>query len=109
MLDWGESDDAWIRAVSKAGNFVTTEDYEIPQNENQSELIMNNRLGLFIVRCKGSRHSLKGELIVQNSAKLLRFINTDYCPFIAATMRSGVNGRRPRDRNWGQKYRKYLA
>ena len=42
----GVSDEAWISRVSKAGYFVTTEDYEILQNANQSKLIMHNRLGL---------------------------------------------------------------
>jgi ribosomal protein L24E len=104
MLEWGVPDEVWIREVSKAGYFVITEDYKIMRNANQSELIMNNRLGLFIVRCKGSSHSEKGKLVVQNSAKLLRFIKKNSRPFIATITRSGVNGRRPRDRNWGQKY-----
>ena len=104
MLEWGVSDEVWIRAVSMAGYFAITEDHNIMRKAYQSELIMNNRLGLFIVRSKGSNHSEKGELVVQNSARLLRFIKKNYRPFIATITRSGVYGRRPRDRNWGQKY-----
>ena len=102
MLEKGVPDEVRIKKVSKAGYFALTEDYNIMQKADQSELIMNSRLGLFIVR--GRRHSEKGELVVQNSAKLLRFIKKNHRPFIATITRSGVNGRRPRDRNWGQKY-----
>ena len=104
ILEKGVRDEVWIREVSRAEYFAITEDHNIMRRAYQSELIMNNRLGLFIVRCKGSSHSEKGELVVQNSAKLLRFIKKNYRPFIATITRSGVNGRRPRDRNWGQKY-----
>ncbi len=74
------------------------------RNAYQSNLIMDSRLGLFIVRCKGCKHLEKGELVVQNKVVLLRFIKSNYRPFIATITRSGVNGRRPGDRNWGQKY-----
>ena len=104
MLEEGAPDEVWISAVSEAEYFAITEDHNIMRNAYQSELIMNNRLGLFIVRCKGSSHSEKGELVVQNKVVLLRFIKNNYRPFIATITRSGVNGRRPRDRNWGQKY-----
>lgn len=98
------SDEVWIRAVSKAGYFAITEDHNIMRKADQFELIINNRLGLFIVKYKGGSHSEKGKLVVQNSARLLRFIRKNSRPFIATITRSGVNGRRPRDRNWGQKY-----
>ena len=39
----GVPDEVWISGVSKAGYFVMTENCEIPQNPNQSELIVNNR------------------------------------------------------------------
>ncbi len=104
MLEKGVPDEVWIREVSRAGYFALTEDYNIIRKAHQSELIMNSRLGLFIV--KGRRHSEKGELVVQSRAKLLRFVKRNSRHFIATITRSGVNGRRPRDRNWGQKYLK---
>lgn len=104
MLEEGVLDEVWIRAVSEAEFFAVTEDHKILRNAYQSDLIMNSRLGLFIVRCKGCKHLEKGELVVQNKVVLLRFIKNNYRPFIATITRSGVNGRRPGDRNWGQKY-----
>ena len=95
-LDWGVPNDVWIRAVSKAEYVAPTEDYSTMRKAYQSKLVMN------IV--KGRRHSEKGELVVQKRAKLLRFVKKNYGPFIATITRSGVNGRRPRDRNWGQEY-----
>ena len=41
----GVSEEAWIRTVSKAEYFVIIENCEIPQNTNQSGLIVYNRLG----------------------------------------------------------------
>jgi len=102
ILKMGVSDEVWIRAVSAAEYFALTEDANIVRKAYQSDLIMNSRLGLFIV--KGSKHSEKGELVVQNKVVLLRFIKKNHRPFIATITRSGVNGRRPRDRNWGQTY-----
>ena len=60
----------WIRKVSEAEYFAVTEDYNIMRNAYQSGLIMNSRLGLFIVRYRGRGHSEKGELVVQNSEKI---------------------------------------
>lgn len=104
MLEEGVLDEVWIRAVSAAEYFAVTEDYNIMRNAYQSELIMNSRLGLFIVRCKGCKHSKKGELVAQHSTKLLRFVNKNHRPFIATITRTGVYGRRPKDRTWGRKY-----
>lgn len=104
ILEKGVPDEVWIGTAARAEYFALTEDANIMRKAYQSELIINSNLGLFIV--KGSKHSEKGELVVQNKVALLRFIKNNYRPFIATITRSGVNGRRPRDRNWGQKYPK---
>gem|GEM_PF-2860021 len=74
------------------------------RNAYQSGLIMNSRLGLFIVRYRDRAHAEEGELVVQNSTKLLRFIRKNHRPFIATITPSGVHGRRPQGRNWGRRY-----
>ena len=66
ILKKGVSDEVWIRAVSEAEYFALNEDANIMRKAYQSELIMNNRLGLFIV--KGSSNSKEGELVVQDSS-----------------------------------------
>ena len=104
ILKKGVPDETWIGAAARAEYFALTEDANVMRKAHQSELIIKSGLGLFIV--KGSKHSEKGKLVVQNRAQLLRFIKKNYRPFIATITQSGVHGRRPIDRQWGQKYQK---
>ncbi len=106
ILSHGVPDEVWIKTVSEAGYFALTKDYVIARNAYQTTLVMDSGLGLFIVRSKNSTHSEKGQLVVRNMQNPLRFINKNYRPYIATTTGSGVQGRRPKDRTWGQKYAK---
>ncbi len=49
ILERGVPDEIWIKAVSDAGYFAFTEDYEIAQNTSQARFVMDNHLGLFVV------------------------------------------------------------
>ena len=105
ILDQGVSDQRWIKEVSERGYYALTSDNQIIRTDSQTKLVMENGLGLFIVRCTKSKHSEKGQIVVKHMRPLLRFIKRNYCPYIATiTASNGVKGIRPRDRDWGNKY-----
>ncbi len=107
VLKNGVPDEEWIRAVFRAEYFALTEDVNIMRRAYQSELIMNSRMGLFIV--KGSKRSEKGELVVQNKVVLLSFIKNNYRPFIATITRSGGEWAQAKRQELGTKVSRNLA
>ena len=103
----GVSDERWIKEVSEEGYFALTKDNVIARTRYQTDLVMANNLGLFIIRCTKGTHSQKAQLVVKHKRPLFRFIKRNYPPFIAKiTVSKGVFGFRPEDRDWGQKYPK---
>jgi len=98
IFEKGISDEVWIKKVSEKGLLAFTYDNQIARNENQTKLVMDCHLGLFILRSKNSTSAEKGQFVIHNMAKLHHFIEENHRPFIASITRSDVRGRRPKDR-----------
>ncbi len=103
LFEKGISDEVWMKKSSEMGYYPLTYDYKIAQSENQTKFVMDMCLGLFIIR-SGRTHLQRAQLVAQNNAQILRFIKKNYRPYIAIITDTGVYGRRPTDRKWGQKY-----
>jgi len=103
LFEKGISDEVWMKKSSEMGYYPLTYDYQIAQSVNQTKFVMDMCLCLFIIR-SGRTHLHRAQLVAQNKAKILRFINRNCHPYIAIITDTGVYGRRPKDRKWGQKY-----
>ena len=107
----GTPDEQWLPAVAQKGWYAFSHNSEIYYTKTQTNIVLEQGLGLFIVRGKSKErsHQIMGENTANTKVRIYRFIKKNYRPFIASVRnpdkRSGkgkVVGLRPVDREWNK-------
>lgn len=109
VLPKGALDTEWIPLIAQKGWFVFSHNKEISYVPEESELVMSEKLGLFVVRgqSKYEAHKIWADKVVGAKTQIANFVKKNYRPFIASVTgpqgekeRYRVNPLYPKERLW---------
>ena len=98
----GAPDEDWIARVAANGWMALTIDRRILRNADQTRIVLDHGLGLFVLTGKRT-HKEQGNIVAKVKPKRIRFVRHNHLPFIATiTAGRSVTGMRPKGRSWNK-------
>lgn len=82
------TDSKWLSFIGKKGWIVLTKDKRIRHRENEKLMVLENKVGMFVLTRGEYTSKEMGNIILKATGKIQRFVSNNKPPFIVSISKS---------------------